>query len=135
MKKFLLMAIALVMSATASAGYGYMLFYTNQSTDPEVIATENLVITIDDENLMISNSKDRPLTLPLSTVSAMEFSAGSYSSVGLVSETDGKVSLYSADGLPVGDFSSLDEAVGSLPAGIYVIRKTNGDTVKIMIGK
>lgn len=135
MKKLLLLFSLAVMSTGAFAQYSYMTFTTN-SGEKFSAQTEGLVITIDNGNLVAADTEST-LTLPLNSLASMEFSETQEGTTGIATAVaaDSGVKAYTVDGISAGSFSSLAEMRDVLPAGFYVIKLADGNTLKINIKK
>lgn len=134
MNKTLTLMAALAISAMTSSAVSFMCFYTTTGGDlPEAVVSEGLVITVDGDNLVATPREGSALSLPLNTLTGMEFSDTDLG-VEEILQTAGAVEIYSLDGLSLGTYPSLEAASDNLPQGIYAI-KANGKTVKILIGK
>ena len=133
MKKVCMIAAVLLLSATSAFALPYMCFYTSGSDTPAAIGTVGLSIDVNDTELTAANTAGEKLTFPLNTLTAMEFSWDTLS-VGALPSAAEPCTVYTLDGLRAGEFTSLEQALAELPAGLYVIN-TNGKSVKILIGK
>ena len=122
-------------SSLAMAGRYSSLMFTSNSGEKYTIATNNLEILVNDENLTFSNTD---LTIPLSSLISMEFtdyddSPAAIDTVKL--DGDGLVTVYNIDGTSVGSFDSYTDALSSLVKGVYVVKDTIGNSLKISVGK
>lgn len=136
MRKLLTFALGLVVSAMTSYALPYVCFYTTSGGDtPVAVASEGLVITVEGDNLIATPGQGEALTLPLNTLQGMEFSWSATGIENLLDDGATSFALYGLDGLKAGSFSSLDDASKALPQGVYIVKKNNGKTVKILLGK
>lgn len=134
MKKLLLMfMLCAASSIVANAEYSLMKF---TGTDGEVsyLSVENLEIVFDN-GMMIASSNGGSVEFPLADIASMEFSNDSATVIEINSLTEGEVDVYSIDGKPFGKFDSASIALENLPAGIYVMNKKDGSTIKITVKK
>lgn len=132
---FLMVTLMVLSSSLAMAGrYGSLLFTSNTGEKYTVAAT-NLEILVNGGNLTFSNTD---LTIPLSSLISMEFTDydNSPAAIDTVSfEGNGLVSVYNIDGTYVGSFDSYTDALFSLGKGVYVVKDTVGNSLKISVGK
>lgn len=133
MKKLLLIAIAIVASVSAYA-YDYLCI---NKTDGYIKAyvVDGLTLTVSGDNLVITNDAGQQATEPLAELASMEFSNEATGVNDALADADTAVTLFTIDGVALGEFSSLNAALNSLSNGVYVIKKSNGETVKILISK
>lgn len=137
-KKFTFFLTLLVLALTpslASSGSYSSLKFTSNSGETYTVATNNLEILVNGENLTFNNTN---LTIPLSSLVSMEF--GDFGNTPSVIDTvsfDGTdlVAVYNPNGTLVGTFASYSEALDSLGQGVYVIRDAKGNSLKISVEK
>ncbi len=132
MKKTLLtMMLAGCLSSAEAYDYGYLVVQTASGSTAS-IATENLVLTVQDGTLVVKNSSTST-TYTLTDLSKMYFSSSS-DATGIAEAyagVDEKVDIYSSAGIFVGSFSSLDAARENLAKGVYIV-KSKLSTTKIV---
>lgn len=119
----------------ASAGRYNSLKFTSNSGETYTVATSNLEIQVNGENLTFSNTN---LMIPLSSLVSMEFSDFDDSTAeidSIISDCRDGVTVYNINGTSVGSFDSYTEALASLSQGIYVIKDSNGNSFKISVEK
>lgn len=119
----------------AFAGRYTTLKFTSDSGEIYNIATNNLEILVNGENLTFNNTD---LAIPLSSLVSMEFTDYDESSAAIDAVTfdgNGVVTVYNVNGSSVGSFDSYTEALASLSQGVYVIKDANGNSLKISVGK
>lgn len=138
MKKFILCGVlslgALVFgNLTAFADY-YSLEFKSSDGSSVMVATEGLVITVDGDNLIVSNSKGEALSLPAASLVSMQFVDDS-GAVESIFKDNGELKVYNLEGVDFGTYNSLNDAKTNLSPGIYVIRNSAGETVKIIVNK
>lgn len=120
---------------SAAFAYTHLQFKVADGTSQHLTA-DGLVITFSSGNLTVNNTRGETLTLPLSSISSLNFSDGPTLIESInASLKDNAVTAYSINGVVSGRFSSYDEARKSLSPGIYILRDDNCNTTKILIGK
>lgn len=134
MKKLITVVAGLFFALSAYADdYQYMEF-TNSDGSIHTLAVEGLEMTISKGNLMMTNSQGEALSIPIESLASMQFT--NTTSVGIVADNaDSVISLYTVDGVRVGDFHSLKEASSEVCTGIYIVKDSKGRTFKIALGK
>ena len=139
MKKISILFLTLLMTALApllafAGRYSSLRFATN-SGETYTVATDNLEILVNGENLTFSNTD---LTIPRSSLVSMEFTDYGDSPAEIDSVTfdgNGAVTVFSINGASAGTFDSFADALASLSQGVYVIKDANGNSLKISVGK
>ena len=140
MKKisYLFLFLLLMMTLTPSlalAGSYKSLKFTSNSGETYTVATNNLEILVNGENLTFNNTD---LTIPLSYLVSMEFTDYDDSPAEIdtvLFDGKGAVTVFNINGTSVGSFDSYTEALASLSQGVYVIKDANGNSLKISVGK
>ena len=139
MKKLSTFFLMLLMTATipslAIAGRYNSLKFSSSSGETFTVATNNLEILVNSENLTFNNTN---LTIPLSSLISMEFTdyEESPASIDIVKfDGNGFVTVYNIDGTSMGYFDSYTDALSSLGKGVYVVKDTIGNSLKISVGK
>ena len=139
MKKFslliLLMSMMALPSSLAMAGRYSSLKFTSSTGETYTIATNNLEILVNGENIAFSNTD---LTIPVSSLISMEFTdyVDSPAAIDTVNfDGNGLVAVYNIDGTSLGSFDSYTDALATLSQGIYVIKDANGNSLKINVEK
>lgn len=123
---FAMIAMASVLMSTAFADGYETLVLKSTTGESYSVKTENLEIYFKDGKLTFSNSE---LNLPVSSLVSMEFADKSGGNSGveeIAVALEGPVEIYTLDGVKAGEFSSLNDAYGSLQKGVYVVRHPNG---------
>lgn len=133
MNKFYIAGIVALTSFGARADYSSLVFKTTDGMTHSVGLTD-LSIEFSESSMSVQNS-DTTLTLPLASLVTMEFSDGSTIIVEHFVAEHADFCIFTAAGVAMGKFSSLEAAAASLPEGVYVMKSSNGDTSKIMIRK
>ena len=136
MNRLLLFCSALLMSLAASAEYSYLVF-TTDSGEKHSMSVEGLEIAVSGDNLVVTNTNagEETLTLALGTLASMEFSNESAGVGDAALEVSAPFAICNLEGIELGQFDSLSQAKSTLAPGVYLMTKTNGETVKILIGK
>ena len=121
-------------SSLAEAGRYTSLKFTSNSGDVYTVATDNLEILINGENLTFNNTN---LIIPLTSLVSMEFSDfGSTAEIDIVTfDGTNVVTVYNINGTIAGSFDSYAVALASLGQGVYVVKDANGNTLKISVEK
>jgi hypothetical protein len=137
MMKKLLAAIALILGIAGSlqaTDYPYFAFATTSGTT--TLTADGLQITIADETVHATNGSSS-LNIPLSTLTGMFFTSSS-SALSIVNNNGTEsepatVDAFTTDGLHVGTYNSVSQAVASLTKGKIYLLRVNGETVKIQL--
>lgn len=129
MKKTILMILLCILATRMQAGdYQYVVFTLNNGTTQAVTAT-NLSITFTSDNLVATSGNETLATLPLSTLTSMEFSTDGTTGISQITAdqliTDDNTVIYDMQGrqMPQG---------GALLKGVYIV-KNNNRTFKVNI--
>ena len=136
MKKLLLLSLLTIvwMPAKAVTPYKYMEFKTTENTTV-VVEAEGLEIEINDGLLSLSNASGQKMNIDASTLVSMQFTDTSAVIDNITVDSDSKVQVYKLDGTVLGTFKNVSNAINTLAPGVYILKSTEGQTVKIMIGK
>lgn len=128
-------AVMMTLSSSAFAGRYTSLKFTSNTGETYDVATNNLEILVEGDNLTFSNTD---LRIPLASLVSMEFEDYD-NSTSLIYETvfDGNspVLVFNINGTPIGHFTSYSQALGSLSQGLYVIKDANGNSIKLSVEK
>lgn len=129
MKKLMLLAVLCICSiATWAAGYEYLVFTLTDGTTKAVTAS-NLTIQFADGYLLASSGDEALATLPLVSLTQMEFSNEGTTGIQTISVnqlvTDSNTTIYDLNGrqMPQG---------AQLPKGVYILKNSN-KTIKVSI--
>ncbi|MGN1245329.1 MAG: hypothetical protein ACI4UN_01720 [Muribaculaceae bacterium] len=127
-------AIMLLQGVAAIAGdgfdYPYMAFQGIDGTK-QTVAVESLEITFANGKLMAHSAADE-VSLELSQLDKMYFTTEQAGVAGTFAPVSGTTTVYSMQGVNLGTFASLSDAVNSLQRGLYVV-KTDGRTQKMAV--
>ena len=136
MRKLLLLSLLTIawVSVKAVTPYKYLEFKTTENTSI-VVEAEGLEIEINDGVLSLSNASGQKMNIDASTLVSMQFTDSSAAIDNITVDSDSKVQVYKLDGTVVGTFTNVSNAINTLVPGIYILKSTEGQTVKIMIGK
>lgn len=135
MKKILLtgaLALLSLLSVNAKDTTSYSYFCVRQLDGQEIaLPVENLSMSFAD-GVMTAVTSNGTNTFDLSGVQSFYFTNTS-SGVSLTeaSEKSGAVCVWNVNGVACGEFDSVKAAVASLHKGVYVMKYSNGGTVKI----
>ena len=130
MKKSILMILLCIFSSlTMQAGdYQYLVFTLSNGTTQAVTATD-LSIAFTGDNLVATSGNETLATLPLSTLTSMEFSNNGTSGIESVSvnqlTTDSNTVIYDLNGRQMPKDATL-------PKGVYILKNSN-KTIKVNI--
>jgi len=123
MKKGLLIA-ALTLCLTTAKAYDYpFLVFVNTSGDTTALSVSNLTLTVSGTSLSVTNN-DGTVSFALTDLVSMQFSTDDgqlAESLEKVLNADAPVQVYTLEGLPLGRFDNLLQAVGRLEKGLYVV--------------
>lgn len=122
-----------IVSITALAIDNSSLMFTLNTGAKHYIDIQGLEITFTGEK-MNAVSANGSLELNLSDISTMQFSTDA-AGVDAISRDAQPVEVYTIAGIEAGSFENLDTAIAALAAGSYVIRYSDGSTLKIAIRK
>ena len=136
MKKLLLLSLLTIawMSVSAVTPYKYLEFKTTENTSL-VVEAEGLEIEINDDLLSLSNTSGQKMNIDASTLVSMQFTDSSAAIDNITFDSDSKVQVYKLDGTVLGTFTNVSNAINTLEPGVYILKSTEGQTVKIMFGK
>lgn len=133
MKKLLLCALLALAACTASA-YNFMEFkYADGKV--KTLSTVGLTITVDGTNLLISNLAGESLNVASDNLVSMQFTDDNSAKVATIIDLNSSVDAYNLEGVHFGKFDSAKDAHASLQPGVYVLKNSEGGTIKIVINK
>lgn len=124
-----------ILSAAAMSADNISLVFRSADGNEQAIETSGLEMVFED-GVLRASSATMSLSLPLSELCSMEFSSTA-AGVDIVEadKSAGPVEIFGADGRSMGRAASVAEAASELPAGIYIIKLSDGTTRKIAIKK
>lgn len=131
MKKLLCFAAlgALCLTARADDSSSDLLFQLKDGKQ-QSIAAQGLVMSINAGTLVADNGV-LSIEIPLSDL--QQFSFAATSAIGAIgAEASAPWLLYGTDGRAAGQFQSLTDCQGALPAGVYIAKSAHS-TIKIII--
>lgn len=130
----MLVMVALI-STSALAGRYNSLEFTSNTGETYTVATEDLEILVEGDNLSFNNTD---LTIPLTSLVSMEFGDFDIDTTEVESisvNQEGAVTVYNLNGTSAGTFNSYTEALAALRPGLYVIKDANGNSLKVNVEK
>lgn len=133
-KKLLSFIIVLALSCgAAAAGSTLQLAFMTGDGNVTAIDATSLSMTVSEDHLLVSNSTGS-MSLNLSDLVKMYFTdSASGMELMPVNMTATEVCAYTTDGRFAGKFDSVTKAMSSLPAGIYILKTTDNQTLKIAV--
>ena len=137
MRKLLLLLSLLTiawMSVKAGTPYKYMEFKTTENTSL-VFEAEGLEIEINDRVLSLSNASGQKMNFDVSILASMQFTDNPAAIFNITLDSDSKIQVYKLDGTVVGNFPNISNVINTLSPGVYILKSTEDQNVKIMIGK
>lgn len=133
MRKFILLAILTLMSLPAFSEASRLVFTTTDGTT-HAIAAMGLEIEFDECNMVASNGEES-LTLPLAELATMEFAGQTSGTASVYTPGNRLVAVTGINGMPLGNFASLQEAHNALRPGIYIVKNEQGEVTKLIVRK
>ena len=137
MKKLLVVVIALIClsSGSAFAEEGFKaLKFVSATGESFTVEANDLEIYFLNGNVSFNNTE---LTIPSSSLISMEFTDEYDEPTGIdkISIEKDTVEVFRLDGKLAGIFATAAEAVVRLDAGVYIIKDSKGNSIKITVGK
>lgn len=128
MKKVLLVLLMMTGMLTAHAdSYTYLTFEKSDGTLTSV-PLSSLSITISGTTLTAGDQ-----TFALADLTKMYFTTADVTAIDEVNTAvNGEVEVFSMNGVAMGKFTTMQEAMSSLRTGVYIV-KSNGKTVKVAV--
>lgn len=133
MRKIILMIILVCAGMVQAGEYAYLVFTNSEGTLTALSATD-LTMKVNGAQLDVTNAEGT-MNFTLTDLAAMQFSVdGINLPEGLenVLNADAPVRVYGVNGISMGKFSSLINAVQQLDNGTYVIVQ-NGKSQKLIV--
>ena len=138
MKKTIILTLLCIVSSMSmrAADYQYLVFTMNNGSTLAVTATD-LTISFANDNLIATSANETLATLPLATLTSMEFSNDNATTAINAASADGAVlninSIITDANTAIYDMQGRMMPQGSaLPKGTYVV-KNNNRTIKVNI--
>lgn len=119
---------------TASAEYTTLDFKTTGG-ETKSIEAKGLTITIEGDNLLITNMSGEKLTLPAASLSYMQFANLDSGAVKQLFSNSTVVEAYELNGVFAGKFESLEQARAALSDGVYILRNSERKSIKVIVKK
>ena len=133
-KKKIILLVLLVCAWIAQAGeYAYLVFTNTEGTKTALSVTD-MTLNVNGAQLDVTNV-DGSVSFTLTDLAAMQFSVdGENLPEGMenVLNADGSVTVYAINGMSLGSFSSMIQAVQQLDKGTYVIVQ-NSKSQKLVV--
>ena len=134
MRKIGIVLAVLVCSMLTHAGdYAYLVF-TNTVGSKTALSVANLTMTVNGAQLDVTNAEGT-VHFTLTDLAAMQFSTDGESlpeGIENVLNADAPLTVYSVNGMSLGTFNSLVQAVQQLDKGTYVMVQ-NGKSQKLIV--
>lgn len=127
-KTILLTLLSILTMGMRAADYQFLVFTMNDGTTQAVTAS-NIAISISGDNLVVSTTTETLATLPLASLTQMEFSNDGTTGICQITAnqltTDADTVIYDLNGrqMPSG---------AALPKGVYIVKNQN-KTLKVTI--
>lgn len=134
MRKILLTALLASGATALHAEYPSVMFRTADGQET-TIASRGLEITFEAGNL-VARTPESTVTLAVSDLRSMMFSNVASGIVDVTADDAADalpVTVFRIDGTMAGTFTSVAEAQLSLSSGLYICKKSNGETSKIAV--
>lgn len=133
MNKLLFFGTILMVSASAFGNYNSMEFKYTDGT-AKTLKSDGLTIIVDGSSLQISNSAGETFTVEAAALASMQFVDDS-GAVKSLEVFNGNVEAYSLDGLYYGKFESVEQAHQNLENGVYILKGSEGKSIKIVVNR
>lgn len=127
-KTILLTLLSILTMGMRATDYQFLVFTMNDGTTQAVTAS-NIAISISGDNLVVSTTTETLATLPLASLTQMEFSNDGTTGISQITAnqltTDADTVIYDLNGrqMPSG---------AALPKGVYIVKNQN-KTLKVTI--
>ena len=130
MRKLILMFLLVCAGMVQAGEYAYLVFTNTEGTQTALSVTD-LTMTVNGDQLDVTNAEGT-VNFSLTELASMEFSANGLTALENVLDGDKPVQVYSINGMTLGSFSSLVQAVQQLDRGAYVMVQ-NGKSQKLVV--
>ncbi len=109
-----------------------MILQTEDGAVAEIEAA-SLVMSVSGDKLVVTNGRNN-LDFELSKLTKMYF-AGDASGINMVTSdlNNEEANVYTVDGLYLGRYDSVASAKSELPRGVYLVKTSDGKTIKISV--
>lgn len=121
----------LAVASGASAAYSTLLFRTTAGAEHS-IAVDALQVSFSD-GLLTAANQQTSIQLPLAQVASMEFTGNDGSGIADIraAHSNEPVTVYLLSGVKCAEFPSLAAALNQLEAGTFIVKFSDGATLKI----
>lgn len=133
MKKILLMVLLVCAGMVQAGEYAYLVF-TNTEGTKTALSVTNLTMTVNGAQLEVTNAEGT-VNFTLTDLAAMQFSVDGESlpeGIDNVLNADAPVTVYAINGMALGSFNSMLQAVQQVGKGTYVIVQS-GKSQKLVV--
>ena len=131
MRKIGMVLAMLVCVVMAQAGeYAYLVF-TNAAGTKTALSVNEMTLKVNGAQLDVTNAEGT-VNFTLTDLASMEFSADGLTAIENVLDGDAPVQVYSVNGMTLGNFSSLVQAVQQLDKGVYIMVQS-GKSQKLIV--
>ena len=131
MQKIGMVLAMLVCAVMAQAGeYAYLVF-TNAAGTKTALSVNDMTLKVNGTQLDVTNAEGT-VNFTLTDLVRMEFSADGLTAIEKVLDGDAPVQVYSVNGMTLGNFSSLVQAVQQLDKGVYIMVQS-GKSQKLIV--
>lgn len=133
MKKILLMVLLVCAGMVQAEEYAYLVF-TNTEGTKTALSVTNLTMTVNGAQLDVTNAEGT-VNFTLTDLAAMQFSVDGESlpeGIDNVLNADAPVTVYAINGMALGSFNSMLQAVQQVGKGTYLIVQS-GKSQKLVV--
>ena len=133
MRKMILMFLLLCAGMAQAGEYAYLVFTNTEGTKTALSVTD-LTMTVNGAQLDVTNTNGT-VQFTLTDLAAMQFSVDGESlpeGIDNVLNADAPVTVYAINGMALGSFSSMLQAVQQLDRGTYVMVQS-GKSQKLIV--
>ena len=133
MKKMILLGLLVCAGMVRAGEYGYLVFTNTEGTKTALSVTD-LTMTVNGAQLDVTNTNGT-VQFTLTDLAAMQFSLDGESlpeGIDNVLNADAPVTVYAINGMALGSFNSMLQAVQQVGKGTYVIVQS-GKSQKLVV--
>jgi len=133
MKKMILLGLLVCAGMVQAGEYAYLVF-TNTEGTKTALSVTNLTMTVNGAQLDVTNAEGT-VNFTLTDLAAMQFSVDGESlpeGIDNVLNADAPVTVYAINGMALGSFNSMLQAVQQVGKGTYVIVQS-GKSQKLVV--